>query len=741
MRNRPSKAEWIVLSLGLVVGIILRCWHLERESVEHFDEGVYASVLWYDGMFDTTYPARDFYAPPMLPWLIELSSWIPGAGSRAPFVPSICFGVASIVLFWWLARSWFGTAAGIVAICIVSLSDFHIQYSRMALTDVPALFWITASVATGVSAVDRQSVRRGLLAGVFCGLAWWTKYTGWLPLAIMFSGTTLWFVLQGRKRSDIRLTRTVLSLAAMLFAAVAVFSPWWYHLQSVGGYAAISKNHASYLTAGFGSWLDWLKTWRLNMTEQLTFQLFQDGVFGVISLGLGMLGAAWFRWQAAVGSTWNANANTAAQADSSGVGGSVAGSFFPPRALASRFLFAGIALTVLSLRIRTPLMMACIALGGFAGMYLWPVLQRAWQRRLLGDTSPTAPGALPLRPSDLAVAATTDPGLAFCITLCWFVGLLVATPFYHPYARLFFPLLASIWLATAGGVSWWLESNLSVARRGPEAMVVTGWQYLAQRLVAAMALGAVMASFVQFNENRKLELLPLSEVAEVTGFQDRRSIDQAAEAIANACVGSAKGEFTISRKPLVPIGETIRPDAIRRAMLEGSLESDSTKEDSTEPASDGEHPKADDATDGLANEPAAGLINDVAKPKSQPPSVPSFTPEQRQAEKMAVYVYGEPALLFHLNKAGILAAPVSHLNLRGPNGEPPTVPTFVVIGPHAKRSDSFWDERLSRASQLEDVITVPYDPGSATLLDLFPIKWLREHPEAATQVFEVYRVR
>lgn len=275
-------------------------------------------------------------------------------------------------------------------------------------------------------------------------------------------------------------------------------------------------------------------------------------------------------------------------------------------------------------------------------------------------------------------------------------------------------------------------------------MVVTGWQYLAQRLVAAMALGAVLASFVQFDANREMQFLPLEEVADVTGFDDRRSIEQAAETIANACVGSAKGELIKSRNPLVPIGETIRPDVIRRALADGPAASGSDDKELTEVQKDSTASAADneskDAPDVAMDAPTNSTEVD-AELLSKRPEVPSFSLEQRQAEKMVVYVYGEPALLFHLNKAGIVAAPVSHLNLRGSNGESPTVPTFVVIGPHAKRSDSFWDERLSRASQLEDIIQVPYDPGTATLLDLFPIKWLREHPEAATQVFEVYRVR
>ncbi len=645
MTRRPAKAEWIVVGACLVIGTILRCWHLDRESVEHFDEGVYASVLWYDGVYGPQYPAREFFAPPGLPWMIEAASLIPGSGRFAPFLPSLCFGIASIAVFWWLGRSWFGTVGGVVAAIVVAMSDFHIQYSRMALTDVPVLFWIALSVGLGVQAIDRQSVKWAVAAGIACGIAWWIKYTGWLPLAIVSSGSVLWWILNGRKRQDVRLGKSLFILGVMILAAFVTFSPWWIHLQSVGGYSRITAHHRSFAAAADSL----VATWRKNMTDQLSFQLFQDGIFGVLSLGLGVLWAAWIRWNAAVRSTWNEQANASLQANSSG-------QFFPPGSLAIRFIVAAFALVVLALRIRTPLMMLCMALGGFAGMHLWPVLHRAWQRRRTNDLSPTAPDAIPLTQGDLDVAATTDPSLAFSILVCWFSGLLLVTPLYHPYARLFFPLLASIWLSAAAGVSWWLESNLSVARRGTAAPKPSVLQSIGQRIVTAMVAGAVIASFVQFNQDFELEVVPLAEIAHVAGYEERRSIEVAADSIADSCVASARGDLDDNRAGQVPIGDIIYPGKILRSQSESVPEAAATDE---EPST---------------VEPSNAGSDNPQSPKPQSDSktaTPKYSIEQRQSEKLIVYVYGDPALLLHLNQAGLTAVPVSHLNLRGPNGDPP----------------------------------------------------------------------
>jgi hypothetical protein len=118
-----------------------------------------------------------------------------------------------------------------------------------------------------------------------------------------------------------------------------------------------------------------------------------------------------------------------------------------------------------------------------------------------------------------------------------------------------------------------------------------------------------------------------------------------------------------------------------------------------------------------------------------------LTIEERAKQKLVVYGYGEPALLLHLAQSGLAVGPVSHLNLAEPDGSSPAVPTFLVIGPNAKRTPGFWEDWFRQDRHLELVTEVLYEPGDVTLLDLFTPKWLSQHPEVSTQVFELYRVR
>ncbi len=682
MKLRPTLIESAAVVGFFILGVSLRTALLEREAVEHFDEGIYASVLWYDGQFREPYPMRHLFAPPLISTMMEFFSGIPGLSRSAPFLPSVLLGIATILAMWWLARSWFGKPAGLFIAALVSMSDFHILYSRMALTDVACLFWIVASVGLGTRGIAKSCFRTAVAAGFVCGLAWWTKYTGWLPLAILCSGSGLWWMWQGRKQ--ITLMRFTGILGTIVVVAVATFAPWWWQLRDVGGYHAVAATHASYLTG----WSSWTK----NLSQQLSGQFLLDGFTGQLSLGLGLGFAGLLRWTSGR-STWNTALGRPDSKDALTL---------PPLSLMLRFTAAAIALSVISVRIKTPLMLICIAVGGLSGMYLWPVLRRAWQRRELNDLSPTSPGALPLTATDLECAPTIDPALGFCTTLTWFVGMLISTPMYSPFSRLFLPLLGAIWLAAAGGVAWWLESNLSVARR----MVGTGetapkrtWGH---QLVSTMLAAAFVSSFFRFDENRELQFITKAELFSTSLFADRRSIVAAADDIADACVRDATDiDVPLDAVPLNIDLNSITPRALLAA--------------------------AQQAVDAASKNAAA---NPVA----------SLTPDQRSRTKMIVYVYGEPALMFHLNQTGVIVSPVSHLNLRDPGNLPPAIPTFLVFGPNAKRTPEFWEQLMQRVEHFRPVATMEYAPSHVTLLDMFDPRWLRDHPEAIMQTLEVHRV-
>src|SRR5438128_1668139 len=65
-----SRREIVIVAIVVSVGIALRIAALAHSAIEHFDEGVYASNVFF-GPPDYDYPMQRFYAPPLLPAMIE----------------------------------------------------------------------------------------------------------------------------------------------------------------------------------------------------------------------------------------------------------------------------------------------------------------------------------------------------------------------------------------------------------------------------------------------------------------------------------------------------------------------------------------------------------------------------------------------------------------------------------------------------------------------------------------------
>src|SRR5437870_9077199 len=123
-----SSRELALLTGVLLVGIGLRVMAFSRYAVEHFDEGVYASNIYFRPP-DFAYPQQRFFAPPLLPALIEVGMIAGLRPNVAALLPSFLAGCATIVALWWFGRSWFGPKVGISAAALVALSDAQVMFS------------------------------------------------------------------------------------------------------------------------------------------------------------------------------------------------------------------------------------------------------------------------------------------------------------------------------------------------------------------------------------------------------------------------------------------------------------------------------------------------------------------------------------------------------------------------------------------------------------------------------------
>ena len=100
-----SAVEWRLVVALFLTGIALRAAWPSRLAVEHFDEGVYASNIFFSGeKGDERYPDQHLYAPPLVPLLIEYAMLAPGPSNIAVMAVNIAAGSLTIPLVWWVGR-------------------------------------------------------------------------------------------------------------------------------------------------------------------------------------------------------------------------------------------------------------------------------------------------------------------------------------------------------------------------------------------------------------------------------------------------------------------------------------------------------------------------------------------------------------------------------------------------------------------------------------------------------------
>lgn len=377
--KRPITWKWELVFLAVILlwGIALRSLWWERVAVEHFDEGVYASSFWFGVDYNFHYPGLQYFAPPLLPTSIEWSVIFLGNHDWVPMLPGMASGCLTILAMWWLVRCWSGGCGGLAGALLVASSDYHILFSRTALTEPLLGFLLVLSVGliwrslknipTGNP--EPTDFRWALLAGFATGLCWLTKYNGWLPLAIGWFGMGFWLIMT-------RGTRTQWAQSAKRLTVVSVtsgflFGLYVYALQDEGGYQVVADNHRQYLV-GFAGW------WDSAQKQLWTLYQIKSGFDYVPFLLL-------FSWL-----FWNPH---------------------QPRrvhlVVVWLFAFANFGSSVVAI---------------FSG-WCFAVFQCYQQ---LSRKSSDELSQFPL-------------GVSFALT--WLTGMLVAIPFYHPYPRLTMPLV------------------------------------------------------------------------------------------------------------------------------------------------------------------------------------------------------------------------------------------------------------------------------------------------------------
>lgn len=158
--------------------------------------------------------------PPLNMWFMALSYQFLGVSNFTSRLSSAVFGSLSLVLVFYLGKKLYQPAVGFLSALILGTFTTFYEFSRRAMTDVPFVFFIMASVYFFVVSDKTENDKKyAALSGLFFGLALLTKQLQALliPLIIFV------YLLATRRSVRFLFTKRFTLLWAL---ALLVFAPW-----------------------------------------------------------------------------------------------------------------------------------------------------------------------------------------------------------------------------------------------------------------------------------------------------------------------------------------------------------------------------------------------------------------------------------------------------------------------------------------------------------------------------------
>lgn len=187
--HRFLTAETYLLLAILVVALFFRLYNLPDLGLTHFDEGIYAVIGKFFYHESATFPnywlANSVYAPPGLPLLIGLFMRFFGSADFVALLPSILLGSLTVLPLYLLGRELDSREAGFWSALLLAVTNFHLVFSRLALTDVPLTFFFVSGLWVGLLAFRRQRLWQFITLGLSGAIGWNIKYNGFIAFVFL----------------------------------------------------------------------------------------------------------------------------------------------------------------------------------------------------------------------------------------------------------------------------------------------------------------------------------------------------------------------------------------------------------------------------------------------------------------------------------------------------------------------------------------------------------------------------
>ncbi|MDA2926304.1 glycosyltransferase family 39 protein [Acidobacteria bacterium AH-259-G07] len=278
------RVDFLVVPSLVAIGAVFRFWRISDLGLTHFDEGSYAMAgKWLATFGNEGWAIQAGHAPALFPILVGLFFSLFGIRDYLAIAVSAAVGSATIGLIYLIGRHWLSRETGVLAALFLATCEYHLTYSRLALTDVTFTFLFWAALGALLWSVQREDRRWAIIGGLLTGLCWNTKYHGFFPLIITGCWLALsrFFTASSRSRPWLSLLkRSHLGTAAAL--ALLAYIPWALLVQITVGYWSILRGQLSH-SLGFGEFA-WTTPSAIYfyLSHWLTAPLLICAVFGFV---------------------------------------------------------------------------------------------------------------------------------------------------------------------------------------------------------------------------------------------------------------------------------------------------------------------------------------------------------------------------------------------------------------------------------------------------------------------------
>jgi len=226
--SNKSFLKWISgrpeMFLLLILSGLLNFWNLSQNG---FANSFYTAAVksmsgsWHNFFYASFDPkgVMTIDKPPLAFWVESLSVRVFGNHSISYLAPQAVIGMITVALVYDLTRRYFGRVAGFSAGLILALTPIAVAMSRHNNPDALLILCAVAALWCAVRGLEKQQTIWILLAGVFVGLGFETKFS---VILLVVPGISLaWFYVANHGR-----IKAALQLLASGFIAALVGLAW-----------------------------------------------------------------------------------------------------------------------------------------------------------------------------------------------------------------------------------------------------------------------------------------------------------------------------------------------------------------------------------------------------------------------------------------------------------------------------------------------------------------------------------